>query len=324
MNYRSILPFPVCALLAVSVSATTIVAQEKNPVTKNPVYVESPEYGIETHRDLPGSFHKYYGQRINSWRDSERRIAKLDLDADLNYDGTINNEDPADNGAFEQTPPGLVLGTGEMSKFIIRLRPYRVDFRGEVVVSLEVDGINRGHRSGEFASLGEELSSTARVKVWSDAAKSKLLLDSSDPNLRYHEWVVDETVYPANLPGIVPRTVYVEGISPSPRYMGDVRLLVTVSHRKRGGERGVPYVEPEYSAKDVGPYSDSAKDVVAEPVAMVKPTQPRFLKRYRTSFDHILLTVWQQPMVKEFVNNNAEGVWIQGPAPAPVRPSYGK
>ena len=311
MNSRSIIPIPFCAVVALSVSVTAVLAQEKNPVTKNPVFVESPEYGVETHRDLPGDFHKYYGQRINSWRDAEKRIAKLDLDADMNYDGTIDNDDPADNGAFQQTPPGLVLGEGEMSKFIIRLRPYRIDFQGEVVVSIEVEGINRGHRSGEFGSIEEELASTSHVRVWSDASKSQLLLDSSNMNLRYHEWIVDETVYPANLPGIVPRTVYVEGVNASPRFMGDVRLLVTVSHRKRGGERGFPYVEVD-SAKGVVPYAeaDSAKGVVvAEPVAQVKPTQPRFLKRLRTSFDHILLTVREQPMVKEFINNNAEGVW---------------
>ena len=43
---------------------------------------------------------------------------------------SIDNDDPADNGAFQQTPPGLVVGVGEMSKLILRLRPYRLDFKG--------------------------------------------------------------------------------------------------------------------------------------------------------------------------------------------------
>lgn len=292
----------IVPVLSLCVIATGAFAQDKNPVAKNPVFVESPEYGIETHRDLPGSFHRYYGQRINSWRDGERRIAKLDLDGDMNYDGAIDNSDPADNGAFEQTPPGLVLGEGELTKFILRLRPYRVDYAGEVVVTVEVAGINRGDRSGEFGSIDEELSSTGRIRVWSNAAKTELLLDSGDINKRYHEWIMDQTVYPANLPEVVPRTFYVEGVDASPRYMGDVRLLVTVSHRKRGASRGEPFI---YDGKSVV----SDKSVVTENTATGPITGPRFLKRYRTDFDHCLLTVRSKPMVKEFINDNAEGVW---------------
>ena len=93
--------------------------------------------GVETQMDLPGDFHRYFGQKTNQWKDSERKIAKLDLDADMNYDGTIDNDDPRDNGAFQHTPPGLIVGVGEMSKFIVRLFPYRVDFRGSVVVGLD-------------------------------------------------------------------------------------------------------------------------------------------------------------------------------------------
>ena len=119
----------------------------------------------ETKRDLPGDFHKYYGQRSALYRDKERRLAKLDIDGDMNYDGKIDNWDPADNGAFQQTPPGLVVGAGEMSKLILRLTPYRVDFRGEAVVTLEVAGINRAEKSGEFNSLDEELSATGKVKI---------------------------------------------------------------------------------------------------------------------------------------------------------------
>ena len=167
---------------------------------------------METRRDLPGDFHKYYGQRSTLYRDKERKLAKLDIDGDMNYDGKIDNWDPADNGAFQQTPPGLVVGAGEMSKLILRLTPYRIDFRGEAVVTLEVAGINRAEKSGEFNNLADELSSTGKVKIWKDISRKELLLDSSDPDKRHCEWVVDDTKYPANLPGIVPRTVYVEEI----------------------------------------------------------------------------------------------------------------
>ncbi len=240
-----------------------------------------PAFGQETEMDLPGSFHHYYGQRVNQWRDTERYVAKLDLDADLNYDGVVSNDDPADGGAFEHTPPGLIVGVGELSKLIIRVRPYRLDYRGEVVVTMEVAGINRASRSGEFESFDQELASTGQIRVWSDAQRSKLLLDSADPELRTHEWVADMQVYPANLPGVFPRLVYVEGMAPSALYSGDVRLLVTVSQREKGVTRET---YAEYRARAV--------------------------KAFRTSFDHLLLTVKDQPQEKLYINNNAEGVWI--------------
>lgn len=264
--------------------------------------------GEETEMDLPASFHKYYGQRVNQWRDSERYIAKLDIDGDMNYDGTIDNEDPADNGAFESTPPGLVVGEGELTKVIVRLRPYRVNFEGEVVIGLEVTGINRALRSGQFESFEEEVASTGRIRVWADETRTELLLDSADPEMRYHEWVVDDQTYPANLPGIYPRKIYVEGVSvagkigpdgknvvvsakgglPSEGFAGDLRLLMTVSHRSKGAER------ENYPAY-----------------------RKRMVKAFRTSFDHILFTVTERPQPKDFVNNNVEGVWLVVPGGSP-------
>jgi len=249
-----------------------------------PSKVQSPSSSsvTETNRDLPGDFHKYYGQRSTLYRDKERKLAKLDIDGDMNYDGTIDNWDPADNGAFQQTPPGLVIGKGELSKLIIRLTPYRVDFRGEAVVTLEVAGINRSKKSGSFSDLDDELSSTGAIKIWRDLSRKELLIDSTDPKKRFHEWVVDDTKYPANLPGIVPRTVYVEGINPSPKFIGDIRILVTVSHRDRGSSR-----------------------------ENFNTSRKKLLKRFRTSFDHLLLTVNPKPHQKEFVNAHAEKVWAK-------------
>ena len=249
-----------------------------------PSKIQSPSSSsvAETNRDLPGDFHKYYGQRSTLYRDKERKLAKLDIDGDMNYDGTIDNWDPADNGAFQQTPPGLVIGKGELSKLIIRLTPYRVDFRGEAVVTLEVAGINRSKKSGSFSDLDDELSSTGAIKIWRDLSRKELLIDSTDPKKRFHEWVVDDTKYPANLPGIVPRTVYVEGINPSPKFIGDIRILVTVSHRDRGSSR-----------------------------ENFNTSRKKLLKRFRTSFDHLLLTVNPKPHQKEFVNANAEKVWAK-------------
>ncbi|MCB1064319.1 MAG: hypothetical protein KDN20_15555 [Verrucomicrobiae bacterium] len=256
---------------------------------------------METELDVPADFHKYYGQRVNQWKDRERKIAKLDIDGDLNYDGKIDNDDPGDNGAFESTPPGLVLGTGELTKILVRVTPYRIDFQGEVVIGLEVAGINRAVRTGQFDSFEQEVASTGRIRVWKDSERKELLLDSADPEKRYFEWVADDRLYPANLPGIYPRTLFVEGVSVagegfrgnggkgvvtgkevmgSSGYSGDLRLLMTISHR----EKGTPLQSyPEY--------------------------RKRFIKSFRTTFDHILFTVRKDPQVKDFINNNAEGVW---------------
>lgn len=235
----------------------------------------------ETTMDIPSSFHRYYGQRVNNWRDSERAIAKVDIDADINLDGAISNNDPQDSGAFEGTPPGLQIGVGELSKVVLRVSPYRVDFDGEVVVGLEVAGINRDARSGEFASFEEEAANTGRIRVWRDAGRSELLLDSADPSRRYVEFTTQYREYPYNLPGVIPRVVYVEGVNPSNRFIGDLRLLLTCSHRKIGS---TPQQFVESKAK--------------------------LIKSFRTSFDHILLTILPKPAAKEFINNNAEGVWI--------------
>lgn len=292
----------LCGAWLLSVAA---VYGQKEPLEAVPSQtVEEVSRGVETEMDLPADFHRYYGQRVNGWEDRERKVAKLDIDGDMNYDGTIDNDDPADNGAFESTPPGLVVGKGEMTKILIRVSPYRIDFRGEVVIGLEVAGVNRAARSGQFGSFEEEIASTGRIRVWADPARTELLLDSANPEKRYHEWVADDRAYPANLPGIYPRSIYVEGVSvageidgggkyvvssgkgmaPESGYTGDLRLLMTISHR----ETGTPREEyPEY--------------------------RKRFIKSFRTSFDHILFTVQREPQRKDFINNNAEGVWLTVP-----------
>ncbi len=252
--------------------------------------------GIETRRDLPGDATKYYGQRRNQFKDVSRRLAKTDLDADFNYDGVIDNDDPADNGAFQQTPPGLVVGVGELSQLILRIRPYRLDFKGRAVVSLQVDGINRGDKSGEFGSLDEEMANTGHIRVWRDPSRRTLILDSRDPARRVFEWAMDDVNYPANVPGIVPRTLYVEGVSPSGQFSGDVRLLLKVQHRKDG------------ATTVHGGGAKRPKGVVYEE----EPKRKRVLfKRFQTSYDHILLTVNSTPQRKEFVNNNSSGVWLK-------------
>lgn len=275
------------ALGALLVLAAPVVADAQHALAL-------PERGVETNKDVPADFHKYFGQRINSWRDRQRQIAKLDLDADMNQDGVLSNTDPADNGSFEATPPGVVLGKGELTRMVIRLIPYRVDFDGEVVVTLEVEGINRGVRSGEYASLEEELASSGHVRVWRNKDKKELLIDSRDPAKRVVEFTTDYKSYPYNLPLAVPRFVYVEGVKESPRYSGDVRLLVTVSHRAPGQAS----------------YAQMTSGKGVEPLQVESTPKKVGIKSFRTSFDHVLMTVVKDPHPKEFINGNNEGVWV--------------
>lgn len=278
---KSTLPNSVRGIVrACFLAAALPVAVHAQKEGKNPLPVP-PVQQLETQMDLPSSFHRYFGQRINNWRDSERTIAKIDLDSDLNYDGVTNNNDPQDGGAFEGTPPGLQIGVGEMGRMILRVIPYRVDFDGEVVVSLEVLGINRADSSGEFKSFEEEVNTTGRIKVWKDSSRKVLLLDSAVQNKRYVEFSTQYREYPYNLPNVLPRSVFVEGVKTSAQFTGDLRVLATVSHR-------APGTTPETFAV----------------------SRRKLLKSFRTTFDHILVTVRPEPIQKEFTNNNAEGNWI--------------
>jgi hypothetical protein len=258
-----------------------------------PEWRESDGVKVTT-RDWAGAVSKYYGQRRDQQRDTERQIAKVDFDADLNYDGVISNEDPADGGAFQRTPPGLVVGVGELAKAIVRITPYRVDYGGEAVVSLEVVGINRSVRSGEFASFEEEAAQTSRVRVWKDAEKRVLLLDSHDPARRRVEWTLDNArlalggaITGMNLPNQdYPRRVYIEGVRPHGSFIGDVRLLLAVEHR---------------SIQDSG------------------ESKPKVLERFRTSWNTMLVTVTPQPLDKEYVVSEAlQDIWITPGRPTAV------
>ncbi|MFC5453469.1 hypothetical protein [Prosthecobacter fluviatilis] len=254
---------------------------------------------VQTNKDAPADFHKYYGQRVNSWRDRERQIAKIDLDADMNQDGNLSNTDPADGGSFEATPPGMILGVGELTRIVIRVIPYRVDFDGHVVVSLEAEGINRGDRTGEYATLDDEMASMGHIRVWRDAGKKQLLLDTRDPAKRLVEFTTSYKTYPYNLPLTVPRYVFVEGVRPSPKYSGDIRLLVTVSHRSADAQAAGANALATTAGKEPAPVEPEKKTLG--------------IKSFRTSFDHILFTVQKEPLAKQFVNDNNAGVWVPPP-----------
>lgn len=290
-------------------------------IAGDPASAPTSSQGVQTELDIPGDSHKYFGQRSNQFRDVGRRLAKIDLDGDFNYDGLIDNEDPADNGAFQQTPPGLVVGTGELTRLVLRLSPYHLDFRGQAVVSMQVDGVNRADKTGRFASLEEEMASVGHVRVWRDPSKRELILDSRDPGRRVYEWTIDDSKYPANIPGIVPRTLYLEGVDVAGAgyggskegmsakgglftgYSGDVRLLVTVFHRVPGEEPVPVYDDPKAGLGAKGGV------IPVEPEKDDEWCLPGSPTRFRTSYDHILVTVRRAPHRKEFVADNVAGVW---------------
>jgi hypothetical protein len=133
------------------------------------------------------------------------------------------------------------------------------------------------------------------VRVWRDKDKKELLLDSKDPSKRVVEFTTQYKTYPYNLPLAVPRFVFIEGAKSSPQYTGDIRLLCTVSHRK---------------IKDAAKPNTIAM-TAGKTTQLVTPEQGNVnIKSFRTTFDHLLLTVQKQPTTKEFINNNNEGVWV--------------
>jgi hypothetical protein len=78
--------------------------------------------------------------------------------------------------------------------------------------------------------------------------------------------------------------VYVEGVEAAPKANGDLRLMVISSPRSEGS---------------VGGGKSSL---------------------YRPAFDHLLVSVLKDPVEKDFINNNLEGVWSSVNAPATPKP----
>jgi hypothetical protein len=154
-------------------------------------------------------------------RPARGRLLKLDLDADFNGDGVADNNDPTDNGPVQKTPPGLVLHVGEVRKAVIRAYRYPKVYRGELLVAISVDNINRREKSGDFSSKKEEIANGGGIRVWQDEQKTHLLLDSRNPDKRIQPWMMQ-----LGIPTGVPSVVWVEGVVPS-QFSGDIRLIVS-------------------------------------------------------------------------------------------------
>jgi len=210
------------------------------------------------------------------------KLSKIDLDADLNYDGAFNNDSSSGQGVHEFVPPGLEIGTGELTRLLVRFKSYEPVFPGKLVVSLEVAGINRDAVTGFFE--GDSAGAVGRIRVWRDQARKELLLDSGDTSKLRFEWTYDGE----QLSGGIPRTIYLEGVKVSPKSEGDLRLLVVSTQVAEGSDSAAPG------------------------------------SLYQSAFDHLLVTVRDEPAKKEFINNNVEQVWSMVDAPNPPQAAEGK
>lgn len=255
--------------------ATTPTAAPTATVAGAPAVVEPITFPGKTDLDDPG----LSDPRLVVPVDAEGKVmvsklSKIDLDADLDYDGTFDNASSTDQGQLEFVPPGLELGEGEVTRVVVRFKTYETEFPGDLVVAIEVEGVNRDATSGLFQGASE--SSVGRIRVWRDQARKELLLDSGDTSKQRFEWRFD----PEKRSGGIPRTLYVEGVKVSPKFEGDLRLLLSAVQVAEGADAKTPS------------------------------------SLYQSAFDHVLFTVRKEPVEKEFINNNVEGVWSTTSAPA--------
>ncbi|HYF34220.1 MAG TPA: hypothetical protein VD994_02930 [Prosthecobacter sp.] len=142
-------------------------------------------------------------------------LGKVKVNVDINYSGDITQTDAALGNGAKRNPYGLVIGTNEMTKFMLTCIPNqdrrpsmgepttKMDFH-KLVCSLEIRGVNLGDRLGRFASFEEEVSQVGRILVWLDSSRRYLLLDSADPARRRIEWP-----YASSVP---PQRVYVQAL----------------------------------------------------------------------------------------------------------------
>lgn len=146
------------------------------------------------------------GPRINT------PLGKVGINADFNYDGQIWG---TEGGNAKVTPPGLLIGSDEMTKVLLSCNPDPVYLPQEgspkvvmrfhkLAVILDVRGIDLSKKNGQYRSLDREIEKCGRILVWADKNRKILLLDSSDPTRRRLVWSYADSV---PLPH-----VYVEGV----------------------------------------------------------------------------------------------------------------
>jgi hypothetical protein len=171
----------------------------------------------------------------------------IDIDGDINRDGTIVDGDPTDDGEVEDKPPGLPVAIGALEKLVLRCVP-KSRTEGYVRFTIMSGG-------GEWQNLQdpENLARPRRpagghIRVWEDPERTKLILDSHEPQKMMVVWALSDK-FPVER---IPTAVYAEGVVAS-RAAGDVVLVL-----------GYGYVE-------VPDDPDTLQDIL---VATVPPAKP--------------------------------------------------
>ena len=145
-------------------------------------------------------------------------MGTAEIKADVNYSSVIDLGDKMMGKDAKFNPGGLLIGAGELTKLLLNIQPNgeRNPTIGEpstkmpfhiLVGSLELRGVNLGHRKGKFKNFEEEVATCGRLLVWLDHTRKHLLLDSADPARRRVAWP-----YANSLP---PERVFVEGVTPT-------------------------------------------------------------------------------------------------------------
>jgi hypothetical protein len=162
-----------------------------------------------------------FGFGIGYFPSQDRSLGAAKLSADSNYDGFLDVMD-ADVGInVKRNPPGLIVGTHELTRIDLSVihnasrqtssqpgspgSPKLKFLYYKTAAILDLRPINLGHRRGNFKSFEEEQSRAGRMRIWLDASRTTLLLDSADSGKRRVEWPAS-----SSLP---PKHVYAEGVS---------------------------------------------------------------------------------------------------------------
>jgi hypothetical protein len=152
---------------------------------------------------------------------------KTDLDADISRDGRIDDNDPKDNGKVQNTPPGLPVMVGGLEKLILRCEPKSLA-KGYVRLTVVSNpGEWERMKNPNWAAIPRRPEG-GHIRIWKDAEKKELLLDSHDPAKQTVLWRLSYS-FPMAL---VPFTLYAEGVSPS-KEDGDVLLALLHSSSSR-------------------------------------------------------------------------------------------
>jgi hypothetical protein len=228
-------PLLILACSALSASLLPLALQAEEPLPSG--FVQGPAAGEGWPQEKRPSSKPVRVKLTPEQREKAAEAAALawgrvDVDADMNYDGEISN-DSSDDGDLESSPPGLIVGKGEMSKLLLRLSPFKRVRAGapasktvsgpDIKVQMETRPIFLGSAKGTFPDAQAEAEKAGHIRIWTNEKREVLLLDSKDTNKRSVQWPLDDEQAPGS--------VYVETVEGS--VPGSLHML-TVTMFKQG------------------------------------------------------------------------------------------